>query len=661
MTDPNVFAPKPGQLVILEGEMVEFTSLVDLTTVLVKPRGKGKPRTAALSDLQPLPVTGRHGTAVARELFSYTEEELEPARRVRKKIRKLLGIEVEDDRDDARDCVREIPTKTRAATAAAAADIGISTATMYRRIAAYDGTLSSLVALKRNGGEGKNRLGDERKAIANRAIAVTYPNANRKSIAAVVRAADVMCKRAGLKKVSRSTIGRMITNHPNPEDVIKKRLGRDARDLLRMSEGETPEPDYPLQRVQIDTTPLDVIVVDEKDRTVRVGRVYLTLVFDVFSRCVLGFCVTLKAPSMVSVGEAIAMAVLEKDSWLRDRGLDCYYPMHGLFDQLEADGGSENNNKTLKLFCQEWDISFDLRPLLAPQAGGHVERMFGTIQPRVHEIPGTTFSNIHERGTYDSQELAIMTRTEVERWVAIYIAKVYHITPHSGLGGMIPLEKYQLGILGNGEKPGRGTPRACRNPQKLRIDLWPMNRLTVQDYGLKWDGLTYWAPVLRQFHVRELPSDGRGRRRVRPPKQRYIVRRNGWDVSTVKFWDPKISDYHDIPWKRQTADPMSADDLKRVKAFLGSKGGWKHEDDLHRGWAELRKIETEAAKKTAKAKRQNAASREASQRRGEHKENARREVPPPNHSTEKNQAQEIVTSAEGQNTRDFTIFDEIVD
>jgi putative transposase len=660
MTNPNVFAPAPGQLVMLHGEMVEFVALVTLTSVLVRPRGKGKCRPAQLCDLQPLPTTGRNGTAAARELFSYTEKELEPARKLRNQIRKLLGIKVKDDRDDAADDLRTpVRAKTRAMVQAAAAKIGMSAPTLYRRIAAYDGTLSSLVALKRNGGEGQSRLGDQREAIATLAINETWLTANRKSIAAVVRAADEMCKKAKLRFVSRSTIKRRIGKR-DLKKALKKRLGRDARDLLRMSQGSSPEPDYPLQRVQVDTTPLDVIVVDEADRTVLVGRVYLTLVFDVFSRCVLGFCVTLKVPSIASVGEAIAMAILKKDDWLRKRGLDCSYPMYGLFEQLEADGGSEHDNQTLRLFCQEWDISFDLRPLLEPQAGGHVERMFGTIQPRIHEIPGTTFSNIRERGNYDSQELAIMTRTEIEQWVAVYITKVYHNTPHSGLGGMTPLQKYTLGILGDGDKPGRGAPRGCNNPQKLRTELWPMKPLTVQDYGLKWD-FTYWAPVLRSFHVRELPVDGRGKRRVRRPKQKYIVRRNPWDVSKVKFWDPKINDYHDIPWTRTTADPMSADDLKKVKRFLADKGGWKHEDQLHQGWADLRRIEAEAGKKTAHAKRQKAASREAGQRRTEQADDARRESQTVSGSTVQKVVQKVASSGAKIDPTDSSVFEIIED
>ncbi|RCY11562.1 transposase [Escherichia coli] len=40
----------------------------------------------------------------------------------------------------------------------------------------------------------------------------------------------------------------------------------------------------------------DLIVVDDRDRQ-PIGRPYLTLAIDVFTRCVLGMVVTLEAPS----------------------------------------------------------------------------------------------------------------------------------------------------------------------------------------------------------------------------------------------------------------------------------------------------------------------------------------------------------------------------
>ncbi len=79
-----------------------------------------------------------------------------------------------------------------------------------------------------------------------------------------------------------------------------------ARDLQGVG-GEPPAVTAPLEQVQIDHTVIDLIVVDDRDRQ-PIGRPYLTLAIDVFTRCVLGMVVTLEAPSAVSLACASCMS-----------------------------------------------------------------------------------------------------------------------------------------------------------------------------------------------------------------------------------------------------------------------------------------------------------------------------------------------------------------
>ncbi|MEU6586100.1 hypothetical protein [Nocardia sp. NPDC046763] len=62
------------------------------------------------------------------------------------------------------------------------------------------------------------------------------------------------------------------------------------------------------ERVQIDHTPADVIVVDEFHR-LPIGRPYVTAAIDEATRCVPGLVVTLEAPSAASVGNRRGGAV----------------------------------------------------------------------------------------------------------------------------------------------------------------------------------------------------------------------------------------------------------------------------------------------------------------------------------------------------------------
>ena len=72
--------------------------------------------------------------------------------------------------------------------------------------------------------------------------------------------------------------------------------------------------------VQIDHTLVDVMVVDEVRRQ-SMGRPWITVAFDIATRAVLGFHLSLNAPSSISVGLTLAMVGLPKERWLVERGL----------------------------------------------------------------------------------------------------------------------------------------------------------------------------------------------------------------------------------------------------------------------------------------------------------------------------------------------------
>jgi putative transposase len=56
------------------------------------------------------------------------------------------------------------------------------------------------------------------------------------------------------------------------------------------------------------------------------GRPWITVVFDIATRVVLGFAPRLDPPSATSVGLALTMACLPKDEWLKERHIDIEWP-----------------------------------------------------------------------------------------------------------------------------------------------------------------------------------------------------------------------------------------------------------------------------------------------------------------------------------------------
>ena len=117
---------------------------------------------------------------------------------------------------------------------------------------------------------------------------------------------------------------------------------------------------------------------------------------------------------------------------------------------------------------------------------------------KVHLLPGTTFSNISEKGDLDPQKTAAMTIEELERWLGHAIAGVYHRTVHRALG-TTPLAAWERGILGDATTPGRGEPPGFPTRGGFVIDFLPMERRLVRREGVSLHSIYYWSDVLRSW------------------------------------------------------------------------------------------------------------------------------------------------------------------
>jgi hypothetical protein len=134
--------------------------------------------------------------------------------------------------------------------------------------------------------------------------------------------------------------------------------------------------------------------------------------------------------------------------------------------------------------------------------GGHIERLLGTLLRALHELPGATFSNPQQRGSYDSEAKAVMTLGELERWLTEYIVGVYHAKRHRGIGTS-PLERWTAGVFGDERGSGTGVIDRPTNEERIRLDFLPFVERTVQAYGIAIDGIHYYSDVLRRFVGRD--------------------------------------------------------------------------------------------------------------------------------------------------------------
>lgn len=212
----------------------------------------------------------------------------------------------------------------------ASRELGISRRHVYLLIKRYregSGVVTDVAPGHSSGGQGKGRLPERVEAVIDELVRKHYLTRQKLSRAAFYREVVQACRTRELPVPALNTVTRRIARL-HPVEVRRSREGRDAVRPLQSAGGNVPAIVAPLDQVQIDHTVIDLIVVDDRDRQ-PIGRPYLTVAIDVYSRCLLGMVVTLEAPSSVSVGLCIAHMACDKRPLLETLGVDVAWPMSG--------------------------------------------------------------------------------------------------------------------------------------------------------------------------------------------------------------------------------------------------------------------------------------------------------------------------------------------
>jgi putative transposase len=375
------------------------------------------------------------------------------------------------------------------AVKAAATELGLSTAQIYRLIRKFRGSpvTQSLVVNKPGPQKGARRLPAEVEQKIEAAIDAVFKSRERPTVKKLRLEINRDCNAAGLRSPSRMAIQARISARSLRETVAAREGASAARQRF------TPvrpglRPTSPLAVVQIDHTPVDIQLVDELSRAV-IGRPWLTLLLDVFSRCVVGFYLSFDEPSAAVVALAITQSVLPKTTWLEERGLTLDWAMCGIPRLVHLDNAPEFHSRALKRGCQQHGIQIHYRPPATPRFGGHIERLMGTLMTRIHALPGSTFSNVVERGDYPSEDKAILTLGEFERIFALEVLGPYHNEIHSTLN-KTPATAWAAGIAESGD--GQQPP----DPSTFVLNFLPFEERMIRREGIRLFNITYFDGAL---------------------------------------------------------------------------------------------------------------------------------------------------------------------
>lgn len=475
-------------------------------------------------------------TASLPDLADISREDWELARR---RFEVLQGLD-------------RLTKRTRADVKRAATELGCSIALVYRLLArhAADPRLTGCLPERRGRPVGLLRLPSSVEQIIQTAIEELYLTRQRPRVSVLVKEILRRCRTQGLCPPSRTAIQLRLCRRSAAQMTARREGRKVARDRFGRASGSLEAP-WPLSLVQVDHTLVDVIVVDSLTRT-PVQRPWLTLAIDVYSRCVVGFYLSLEAPSATSVALCMTQMALAKSAWLAARGLQGEWPVYGIPERLHLDNAKEFHSEALRRGCEQYGIMVDYRPVRTPHYGGHIERLIGTMMGKVHLLPGTTFSSVSEKGDWDPHKSAAMTLEEVEQWLATAIVGIYHQEIHRNLN-TTPIERWRGGIVGDEHCPGRGEPVSVPDPRRFLIDFLPLERRRVRREGVFLHSIGYWSDVLTTW-IGE--------------RERMIVRYDPRDLSRVYLLGPD-GHYYDLTYRDLRRPPISLWEhrlaLKRVR------------------------------------------------------------------------------------------------
>lgn len=480
-----------------------------------------------------------------------------------------------------------------------ARDNGIARRTLYNWLEKYQqtGSLSALVDDENTRNREKYQLPDEVEQIVKEIIEKRYLNKQRINAKRISLEVTIACKAAGLDEPHYTTVVRRI-NKISAEEKIRRRQDASVADnKYKPLDGSFPGADYPLAMVQIDHTLLDILVVDEVMRQ-PVGRPWITMAIDVYSRMIAGFYISLDPPGALGTGLCLSNAIMPKALWLSELDVSGKWPCYGVMKSLHMDNAREFRGKMLERACQEYGIEINFRPVATPNYGGHIERLLGTVLREIHTLPGTTFSNIADRKHYDAEGNACFTLKELEKWLAMFIVNVYHQRPHSGIK-QSPVSRYNEGVIGIGGQVGIGIGAPIKDELKLKLDFMPFVERTVQRYGVSIDGIWYYHDILRKWiHAFEKPN---ARYKT---LRKFAFKRDPRDISAVYFFDPEIKSYFKIPYRNTSHPAMTIWEHKEILRVLKERGIAKiDEDTIFDAYLQLRSMEEIATSTTAEAKR----------------------------------------------------------
>ena len=298
--------------------------------------------------------------------------------------------------------------------------------------------LALIPRYERRGGREKTRLADPVEAIIERVIREYFlrrnPSTGKLLLSRIYLALEDENKwRAPGDKLvppSSATLYRRMSRIPSYERDLAH-LGREAANRLYRTVGSGLKVNRLFERVEIDHTPLDWVLVDETSGAT-IGRPWLTIAIDAYSRMPCGYHLSYSAPCTDSILQCLLHVLRPKTEKIE--GVLCEWPVYGVPELVVCDNGSEFHSASFESAVIGLGSALQLCVRRQPEFKGRIERFQGTLNAAVsHIAPGTTRSNPAQRGDYNSDKHACVSLSQAKNIIHKWLVDVYCQEFHRGI------------------------------------------------------------------------------------------------------------------------------------------------------------------------------------------------------------------------------------
>lgn len=323
-------------------------------------------------------------------------------------------------------------------------------------------------------------------------IAEHFETPRQAPASSVYRAYQRACSQQNLTALSRSTFYKRLKLR-RTEKLLSKRKGTKVAYNSSTWHWEltytTPRHgDRPFAIVHIDHTQLDIEL--RSSSTGRLlGRPWLTLLIDAYSRRILSVYLTFDAPSYRACMMALRICVQR----------------FGRFPQaIVVDGGKEFHSVYFDTLLARYHCIKKTRPGAKPRFGSVIERLFATTNTQfVFNLLGNTQASKQPRTitkAINPKNLAVWTLSDLYTYLSSWAYSIYDTTEHPALN-TTPLHAYSTGLILTGEREHRRIPYSEEFLMATHPSTPSGFALIQPGRGIKLHYLYYWSDAFRNPEV----------------------------------------------------------------------------------------------------------------------------------------------------------------